>query len=299
MFPAFDKTAVTECEGSAQESLSGSVHEERNARRDSISCEAFVIMGSSAIHLGELAHLRGKGPTTETKRHPLLGVGTHAFHPTAMEGVMGKIIQSMAMLVLALLSLVGCDYEARAVRGANPVRVAELRQTFRDLWLGHIYWVQHAILSSAMSSPTQRDVVVKEVEANTKQIANMVTPFYGEGASEKLYSLLNANIDAVREFSEATVAGNKPQQKAALVRLAINAEDFAEFFSGVNPYLQRDTVRSLIAAHGAHHVLQINQYKAKDYARLKETWPMMRQHVYLIADTLTTALVKQFPNQFS
>jgi hypothetical protein len=53
------------------------------------------------------------------------------------------------------------------------------------------------------------------------------------------------------------------------------------------------------AAHGAHHVLQINQYKAKDYAHLAATWPMMRQHVYVIADTLTMALVKQFPNKFS
>jgi hypothetical protein len=216
-----------------------------------------------------------------------------------MEGVMGRIIQSMALLVLALVGLVSCDYEARAVRGANPVRVAEMRQTFRDLWLGHIYWVQHAVLSSAINSPAQRDAVAKEIEANTKQIANMVMPFYGDAASEKLYSLLSVNIDAVREFSEATVATNKSQQEAALARLANNAEDFAEFFSGVNPYLPRDTVRSLIAAHGAHHVLQINQYKAKDYAQLKETWPMMRQHVYLIADTLTTALVKQFPNQFA
>ena len=212
---------------------------------------------------------------------------------------MGKIIQAMAMLGLALVGLAGCDDEARAVKSANPVRVAEMRQTFRDLWLGHIYWVQHAVLSSAMSGPAERDAVEKEVEANTKQIANMVTPFYGEAASEKLYSLLQVNIDAVRDYSEATVAGNTPQQEAALARLASNADAIADFLSQVNPYLQKDTVRSLIAAHGAHHVLQINQYKAKDYAQLQETWPMMRQHVYLIADTLTTALVKQFPHQFS
>ena len=65
------------------------------------------------------------------------------------------------------------------------------------------------------------------------------------------------------------------------------------------PTCTKDNVRSLIAAHGAHHVLQINQYKAKDYAHLGATWPMMRQHVYVIADTLTTALAKQFPSKFS
>ena len=54
----------------------------------------------------------------------------------------------------------------------------------------------------------------------------------------------------------------------------------------------------LIAAHGAHHVLQINQYKKKEYAKLEETWSIMLQHVYVIADTLMTALAKQFPARF-
>ena len=81
--------------------------------------------------------------------------------------------------------------------------------------------------------------------------------------------------------------------------MASNADDIADFFSHLNPYLPKDTIRGLIAAHGAHHVLQINQYKEKEYAPLGATWPMMRQHVYVIADTLTTALVKQFPSQFT
>jgi hypothetical protein len=57
----------------------------------------------------------------------------------------------------------------------------------------------------------------------------------------------------------------------------------------------------LIAAHSAHHVLQINQYKKKDYGKLEETWPMMRQHIYVIADAMTMAmaLAEQFPSEFS
>lgn len=82
--------------------------------------------------------------------------------------------------------------------------------------------------------------------------------------------------------------------------MASNVDDIVVFFNGVNPsYLSKDTVRGLIAAHVAHHVLPINQYKKKEYARLEETWPMMRQHVSLIANTLTAALAKQFPDKFS
>ena len=216
-----------------------------------------------------------------------------------MESVMRKTVRSMAVLGLTLAGVVGGTYESHAAGAANPARVAEMKQAYRDLWLGHIYWVQHAVLITATNSPTERKDVEKEVDDNTKQIASVLTPFYGEARAQKFLSLLDINIGAVRAYSEATVAGNKNQQDAALARLASNADDFGTFFSGINPYLSETTTRGLIAAHGAHHVLQINQYKKKDYAHLEETWKMMREHVYVIADTITEALAKQFPEKFS
>ena len=211
---------------------------------------------------------------------------------------MSKLFQSMAVLILALAGLVGSNGESCAAGDANPARAAEMKQTYRDLWLGHIYWVQHSVLDSTAKSPVERDAVKKEVDANSKQIASVLIPFYGEGRSQQFLSLLDINIGAVREYSEATVAGNKSQQDAALARLASNADDFGAFFSSINPHLSKSTVRGLISAHGAHHVLQINQHKKKEYAHLDETWKMMREHVYVIADTLTEALVKQFPGKF-
>jgi hypothetical protein len=212
---------------------------------------------------------------------------------------MNKIHQFIAVLGLALIGLAGCGFEPRAVGDANPARVEEMKQTLRDLWVGHIFWVRHVVSNIATNDPEERNAAEQEVETNTKQIANTMTPFYGEAASEKLYRLLDGNIGAVEEYSEATVAESKQQQDAALAHLAASADEIADFLSHLNPYLQKDIVRALIATHGAHHVLQINQYKTKDYAPLGATWPMMRQHVYVIADTLTTALAKQFPNKFS
>jgi hypothetical protein len=211
---------------------------------------------------------------------------------------MNKIYLSMVVLFLALVGLMG--YESRAGEDANPVRVAEMQKTFRGLWLGHIFMIQHVVLFNTANTATERDAADKQVLANAKQIANTFTPFYGEARSESLFILLSAHYAAVKEYSEATIAANASQQSAALASLASNADDIDAFFNGINPhYLQKDTVRGLIAAHGAHHVLQINQYKKKEYAKLEETWPMMRQHVYVIADTLTMALAKQFPTKFS
>jgi len=129
---------------------------------------------------------------------------------------MNKIHQSIAVLGLALIGLVGCGFEPRAVGDANPARVEEMKQTLRDLWVRHIFWVRHVVSDIATNDPEERNAAEQEVETNTKQIANTMTPFYGEAASEKLYRLLDGNIGAVEEYSEATVAESKQQQDAAL-----------------------------------------------------------------------------------
>jgi hypothetical protein len=206
----------------------------------------------------------------------------------------------LAVLVFAIVGLVGGDYESQAAGDPNPVRVAEMQKTLRDLWLGHIFMIQHAVLYNVKYDLAEQSAADKQVLANAKQIANAFTPFYGAARCEKLFTLLAAHYKSVKEYSEATMEGNTLQQDAALMHMATNADDIEAFFNGVNPHhLPKGTVRGLIAAHGTHHVLQINQYKKKEYAQLEETWTIMRQHVYVIADTLAIAVAKQFPARFS
>jgi hypothetical protein len=205
----------------------------------------------------------------------------------------------MAVLVLAVLGMVGCAHESRVVADAKLADVANTKAAMRDLWAEHIFWIRNVVLDQTTNNPVARDVAEKEVVANAKQIAGMITPFYGEPASEKLFDLLAGHYGAVKEYSDATVVGNTLWQHAALAHLASNADDIAEFLSGANPYLPKDTVRGLIAAHGAHHVAQINQFMERDYVQERQTWEVMKQHVYVIADALTTALATQFPSKFS
>jgi len=74
-------------------------------------------------------------------------------------------------------------------------------------------------------------------------IAHTVTPFYGEAASEKLYRLLDGNIGAVQEYSEATVSGDKRQQDTALAHLASNADEIADFLSQLTLSAERHSPR--------------------------------------------------------
>ncbi|MDF0675276.1 MAG: hypothetical protein P0120_13195 [Nitrospira sp.] len=211
---------------------------------------------------------------------------------------MSPIHRVMAVLVLAVVGLVGCAYERRSVADVNPRSVADMKAVMRDLWSGHNFWIRNVALDNTTNNRKALDFAEKAVMANAKQIARMFTPFYGEAATEQLFTLLVKHYGAIKAYSEATVAGSKSRQDAALADYASNTDEIAAFLSGANRYLPKDTVRSLFAAHGAHHAELINELQEEDYGHEAETWQVMQQHVYAIADTLVTALEKQFPAKF-
>jgi hypothetical protein len=87
-------------------------------------------------------------------------------------------------------------------------------------------------------------------------------------------------------------------QQEAVDDLTANAHQIAAFLNGANPYLPEDAVFGLLAAHGAHHVAQIKQIDAEDFAGEAATWHEMRRHMLVIADAIADALGRQFPEKF-
>jgi hypothetical protein len=137
------------------------------------------------------------------------------------------------------------------------------------------------------------------VVANARQIAGSIEPFYGKGATDQLFKLLAGHYTAIKAHATATVAGDAAGAKKAIADLTSNANEIARFLSGANPNLPQATLKSLLAAHGAHHVQQNQQLAAHDTAGEAKTWDAMKNHIYTIADALAGGIAKQFPDKFS
>jgi hypothetical protein len=178
-------------------------------------------------------------------------------------------------------------------------KVNETGAALRDLWVGHVFWVRNVVISTFAGNQPAAAAAEQEVVANAKQIAAAIEPYYGKDASEKLFGLLAGHYGAVKQYLEATVAGNRTKQDAAFKSLSANATEIARFLSGANPNLPFDTLNGLLLAHGGHHVQQIQQVQSKQYAQETQTWEAMKNHMYVIADALAGAIAKQFPKQFS
>ena len=178
-------------------------------------------------------------------------------------------------------------------------KVNETGAALRDLWVSHVFWVRNVVVSTFAGNQPATAAAEQEVVANAKQIAAAIEPYYGKDASEKLFGLLAGHYGAVKQYLEATVAGNRTKQDAAFKSLSGNATEIARLLSGANPNLPFDTLNGLLLAHGGHHVQQIQQVQSKQYAPEAQTWEAMKNHMYVIADALAGAIAKQFPKQFS
>ena len=207
-------------------------------------------------------------------------------------------------LVAAFLAAMSLSFVAPAWAGQNhehkaPVassRATEAKDAQRDVWVGHVFWVRNVAVETLQGNSAAAKAAEDQVVANAKQIAAAIEPFYGKAASEKLFGLLAGHYGAVKEY---LTAHDPAGQDAAWKKLGANAEEIAVFLSSANPNLPIDSLRSLLLAHGGHHVQQIKQLRDKDYAGEAQTWEQMKKHMYVIADALAGALAKQFPDKFA
>lgn len=206
---------------------------------------------------------------------------------------------SAAALVIAVMlgtpATLAADHAGHAPPSATAPTRDATRAALRDLWLGHVFWVRAVVVAEIDRKPAARAAAEAAVVANAKQIAAAIAPFYGQPAADRLFEMLAGHYGAVAQYLAATDQAGKD---AAYQALVANAGRIAEFLSGANPYLPKETLRGLLLAHGGHHLQQIEQLRAGKHDAEVRTWAEMTQHMYVIADALAGALAEQFPKKF-
>lgn len=202
------------------------------------------------------------------------------------------------LLFLASLCFADPSAKATSTTSANTTAVAETKMALRDLWVEHAFWIRSYVLAADARDNAQQEIAESEVVANAKALAATITPFYGQSAADLLLNQLAGHWSAVRDYNTAVVNHSQIGRDEAAQALTANAHEIAKFLSGANPYLPQEAVFGLLSAHGAHHIAQINQIAANDFRDEARTWQAMRHHMLVIADSITDALAKQFPDRF-
>jgi len=207
-------------------------------------------------------------------------------------------IKTLALLLLAFCAQPAWSQTPPASPPGADSAALTTRLSMRDLWVEHVFWIRNYAIANQAADKQQAKVAADQVVDNATKIANSLAPLYGQPAADQLLKLLAGHWGAVKHYSDATVAKDTKGKQAAVADLTSNAKAIAAFLAKANPNLPEATLVTMLAAHGGHHVSQVDQLAAHDYAGEANTWQMMRTHVLALADALTAAVVKQFPDKF-
>lgn len=209
-------------------------------------------------------------------------------------------ISLMAGLFALASPAIAHDMTAGAMRvaanAAHPAKVAATQKAVEGLWVGHVDAVRKVVVAEIAGQDTK--AAEGEVVANAHAIADAIAGFYGKPAGDKLFALLAGHYGAVKAYLDATVAKDAAGQSAATAKMTANVDEIATFLSGANPYLPKESVSEMFLAHGSHHISQIQELAAKDAAAEARTRAQMKAHMIAVADALTGAIAKQFPEKF-
>jgi len=212
----------------------------------------------------------------------------------------GSLLAAVAGFAFAPQTIAAAShFHPAAVMAAGEVQsAASVDGALRQLWEGHAFLVRNVVIETIDGNRKAADLAEAAAVANAKAIASAIAPYYGDKASDELFKLLAGHYGGIKAYLVAAVAKDDKKKNAAIAAINDNAEQIAAFLSGANPNLPKDDVLGLLQAHAGHHLTQIQQLIAKDYAGEFQTLTDMRDHMQVIADALANAIAKQFPDKF-
>jgi hypothetical protein len=213
----------------------------------------------------------------------------------------GSIAAAAVALVLSGPPANAADTgHSHAVTAETPAsaKLQATRAAERKLWRGHAEAVRKVVVAKIAGNAAAEKTAEAGVVANAREIANSISPFYGQAASDKLFNLLAGHYGAVKAYLDASVAKDAKGQSNATDGLTSNADQIATFLSNANPHLPKATVMELLQVHAGHHISQIQELIARDAAAEAKTRAAMLEHMDVLGDALANGIAAQFPSKF-
>lgn len=175
--------------------------------------------------------------------------------------------------------------------------VIRLKYDMQELWIEHAWWTRSFIVSNIAGLKDQNDVLTRLLK-NQVDLGNIIKPYYGEAAGNKLTGLLKEHILIAGKIINAAKAGDKASVDQFNKEWNRNADEIVAFLTSANPHWSKKDLTNMFYVH-----LQLTTDEVVN--RLKGNWvedikraDMNEEHLIHMGDFLTDGIVKQFPQKF-
>jgi hypothetical protein len=174
--------------------------------------------------------------------------------------------------------------------------VVAFRLAMRKLWEWHIVYTRNYIVSALANLKDDRKIE-KILLSNQQGIGNAMKPFYGEKAGNRLSTLLKDYILIAADIVSAAKAGDNDGMAAGEKKWRENANEIADFLSGLNPNWPKEVLAGMLHRQIDFTTAEIVSRLKKDWAADIEAYDKGYNHMMMFADVLTDGIAKQFPEK--
>jgi hypothetical protein len=181
---------------------------------------------------------------------------------------------------------------------AQTAQQVRLHNRMRKLWEDHITWTRLAIVSFAGGLP-DFDQTAARLLRNQEDIGNAIKPYYGRRAGNRLTALLKEHIAGAVELLQAAKAGDDARFAAAKQAWYRNGRQIARFLSNANPrFLPFPATNRLMKGHLNQTLDEAAHRLGGDFPADIRDYERIHRHILMMADAISTGIIKQFPRRF-
>lgn len=177
---------------------------------------------------------------------------------------------------------------------------ADLRATLTLLLDGHEYLAGIAIFNAVnlgMDNPLT-EAAVGALDENSVQLSEAIASVYGQEAGDAFLPLWRKHIGFFVDYTLGKAGGDNAKAAKARKDLDGYRADFGAFLASANPNLTKDAVAKALVPHVQATFTAIDAVVAKkpgQFALLSKG----ASHMVGIAEVLSDAISRQFPEKFS
>lgn len=179
----------------------------------------------------------------------------------------------------------------------TDTKAAGLRTLLSALYTEHVDYASMAVRAGFDGSKTF-EAAAAALGKNTDDIANAVGSVYGKDAGDKFKIIWSSHIGFFVDYTLAAKKGDKAGMDKAVENLKGYADAISDFLSGANPNLPRQAVYDLVWEHVTLLKDAVDTYGAGKYAESYDAQRKAATQIRGIADTVSGAIVKQYPDKF-
>jgi len=191
--------------------------------------------------------------------------------------------------------------KAEETKGSNETCVndAELRLYYdmQELWIEHAWWTRSFIISNIGELEDKQDDLDRLLQ-NKTDMGNLIKPYYGAEAGNKLTELLKEHILIAGKIIDAAKVKDQNSVEKYNKEWFRNADTIVEFLTKANPNWSKEELTDMFYTHLRYTTDEVTARLNKDWKGDIRLADLNEEHLIHMARILADGIIKQFPEKF-